>query len=239
MPAAKRRTKRRPARATTGRRLPLSGSEPVFTEIPWGTKTGIVNNNCYSYSLNDYSSNRPIKAAPGDRAGYNSSALNYRTCKGLSSRLLADNPGHIYHVKQPGRACNKGYFKIMMFVSSDGNGEYGDFHFYRQNKDIMYTVKQGDTLASIARFFGTTVKAILRNNEDVRSAKDVQVNDVLFLPNVNAWSHKLGHATGALIKDSCGRLITDPRKACRKHAYDYDTFCGAYCVRKGHVRSSK
>ena len=34
--------------------LPLSGSEPVYSEKKWGSKKGIRSNNCYDYAFNDY-----------------------------------------------------------------------------------------------------------------------------------------------------------------------------------------
>ena len=36
------------------KRLPLSGSEPKFTQKLWGRAIGINNNNCYAYAVGDY-----------------------------------------------------------------------------------------------------------------------------------------------------------------------------------------
>lgn len=212
--------------------LPLSGYEPLFMEHPWGTPTGIRTANCYSYALDSWDPTRTQKAVPGDSAGIKE-PLNYLNCKDLKKRVLADNPKHVYTVK-PTKPCKKGFFKTMMFIDSK-NPEDSDFHWFRQAKDVLYTVKQGDTLSSIAKFFKTTQTYIKKHNPAMKLP--LNPNDLLFIPDINVWSHKLGHATGALLTDSCGKAIKDPRKSCRTFSHTYDKFCGSYCVRRNKART--
>jgi hypothetical protein len=211
--------------------LPTSGYEPVFMEIPWGTPKGIVNNNCYSFALDDYSESRPIKAVPGDVAGVDP-PFDHLTCTELKRRVLADNPGAVYS-ERPSKTCRKGYYKVQMFIDSR-DPDFADFHWYRQHRDVLYTIKPGDTLESIAKFFGRSVAYIRKHNPAIsRATKN------LFLPRVNVWAHKLGHATGPLLQDSCGKAIKDPRKACRSYdSHTYNTYCSSYCVKRGAARTS-
>ena len=47
---------------------------------------------------------------------------------------------------------------------------------------MKYTVKTGDTLSSIAKRFGTTVKAIMRANPWIDDPDYIQVGWVLKIP---------------------------------------------------------
>jgi hypothetical protein len=213
--------------------IPPSGSEPSFAN-KWARPKGVRSNNCYDYAFDDFRTNRKHKSVPGDRSGF-SHDLGYDSCYPLKDRLLLDNPGNVYreHPKVP---CKEGFYKTMMFVSSkkQRGEDYGDFHFYRQDKDVIYEVKDGDTVASVSRFLGVPVGDVLRSN---KNSSKLAPGSKLLVQNANLFTHKLGWATGGLITDSCGKTIKDPRQACRKHAVDYDRFCGSYCVRKGGVKT--
>lgn len=220
--------------ATAKRGLPLSGYEPTFDPILWDTPEAIGSSNCYAYSVDDYNATRTQKSMPGARAGQ-TAPIDYTKCAQLRKRLLADNPGRIYAV-QAKAPCGKGYYKIMMFVDgSGGHDGTGDFHFFKQHRDVMYKVGQGDTLAKIARFFGVPHDKL--QNTSRPSLAATAPGDILLVPDANVWSHKMGTATGALLRDSCGKLIKDPRKACRKWSFNYNKACGSFCVKRGHMKT--
>lgn len=207
--------------------LPLSGSEPTYSKpSKWDTQAGVRSNNCYNYAFDNYASRRKNKTVPGDRSGYRHD-ISYSSCPPLKKRLLDDNKGMIYE-EHPTIPCKEGFYKTMMFVSSKEEDGYGDFHFYRQNKDVVYEVRKGDSSASIAMNFAVPEYNIVRANG---GSKVVVPGKKLLIENANVFSHKLGWATGGLITDSCGKIIKDPRKACRDHALSYDLFCGSYCVK--------
>ena len=211
--------------------LPTSGSEPVFEELPWSLKKGVKGNNCYSYAMDNYANanRRPIKAVPGDVAKLPDLPYDKpMDCKVLTKRVLADNPHTVYAEKSE-VPCKKGYYKVMMFVDSK-DVNMSDFHFYKQHRDVDYTLHEKDTIPKIARMFRVTPAFIRRHNPDATPGTP---GTKLFLPGVNVWSHKLGHATGALLVDSCGRIIKDPRKACRSYSHKYKDFCGGFCAKKG------
>lgn len=204
----------------TNKRLPLSGTEPVLWLKDW-LKPEV--GNCYSKSLND-PLNRPglEKAQPGDRAGLSHIPMNLTTCD-ISNRILADNPGHIYKVRAE-MPCQKGFHKL--FVFNDPVGK--DFHLYRAVKDLVMEMPTGRSLASLAKEF------------QIPKSKVVLLADgQVLLRDLAIYVHKLGYAPGgALLKDSCGKLIKDPRKACRTYGTrTYSKPCGSFCARSGVARS--
>ena len=67
--------------------LPLSGSEPKYTQRLWGRTVGVGNNNCYAYAVGDYEKMRLQKSIPGERAGIRNLSHTYTNCKGLQKEL--------------------------------------------------------------------------------------------------------------------------------------------------------
>lgn len=156
----------------------MSGSEPIFDSDVWA----VVGNNCYDYAFGD---NRPKaggffnkknnmvrnnkggwvkkqarneKSTPGVAAGISSNGLNFTTCKGLSERILKDNPKDVYKCSNPNAVCRRGFYKVMAYVAPEnefGNSG-GDFHFYKQVGAVRYKIAAGDTVAELARTFHVT-----------------------------------------------------------------------------------
>ena len=203
--------------------LPLSKSETIFSTSPWNR--AVNSDNCYDYAIGDFERGRNVKSTPGNRARISSNGLNFTTCKGLRKRILGDNPKTVYACKDPNKACSKGHYKIMSFVSPDG-----DFHFYKQVKGARYRVREGDTYASIAKFL--RVKPAV-----VKKAGKLVVGKTITVP-VNLWAHKQGWGAAPIIVDASGKTIYDPRRANRKYpGLNYTTFCSAYCVMKNKAVS--
>lgn len=210
--------------------LPLSGSEKKFTTRMWGSKKGIGNNNCYAYAVNDPEAFRWQKSIPGDRSGLSNKYHNYTHCKGLPKRVISDNPKKVYKVK-PVMRCKKGFFKIMMFTSPDG-----DFHFYKQHGVCEYKVQPGDTMKKIAGFFKIPVSRV--QTAAKRAGGFREGRRIVF--KVNLWSHKRGWATGPLLTDAKGKMIKDPRKARRDYpGLNYSNFCSAFCVKDRGIKVGK
>lgn len=196
--------------------MKLSGYESIFTTSPWSR--AVNSDNCYDYAVGDFEKNRRVKSTPGNRARINSSTLNVTNCADLRRRILADNPKSVYRCKNPNTVCRRGYYKFMNFVTSDGS----DFHFYKQVRGVKYKIKTGDTRAKLAKFFRVRPAVIPRTLVPGRT---------ITFP-CNLWAHKQGWGANPLMTDASGKTIKDPRKANRKYpGLNYDTFCGAYCVR--------
>jgi hypothetical protein len=204
---------------------PTNGSEILFTLEPWNTK-GKRSNNCYAYAVNDYKNFRFHKSTPGYMAG-KSGFHTYTHCTGIADRVVADNPTKVYKTKAMTK-CKPGYYKIMMVVapSNKYGNKTGDFHFYKQHSKLQHIVKDGDTYASISRLYKVPYSRVLK----VGAGKKLVPGRKLIIP-VSLFSHKQGWGTGPLLKDSCGKLIKDPRKACRNYGYNYSKYCSSFCVK--------
>jgi hypothetical protein len=247
--------------STSSRALPKSGWEREFTFDPWGT-IGENHDNCYDYAFGSFSSTRPIKSAPGNRANMSSNGMNYRSCDGIVKRVLADNPGSVYKMRDPNSKPRPGFYKVMCFVAPSNNfgNSYGDFHWYVQMGSVRYKVRLGDTVAKLAKFFhvrpavisasalkplkplSNTDGKIAENNSALRmlAARNIRgaprlVPGKILRFKVNLWSHKRGWGEGPLMIDAKGRTIVDPRKSERKWhpGFHYTRFCSAYGVRRG------
>lgn len=217
--------------------LPTSGYEVVYGVNPkWDKLKGVRNNNCYSYAMNDYKPYRRHKAVVGDLAGYKTD-IAYDTCPPVEERLLKDNPGRVYK-EEPAKPCKEGFYKVMMFVASERrNSGVGDFHFYKQHRDVLYSIQPKDTVDSIATFFGIPKEKVVQANGGKTTLRP---GNKIMLSHVNIFSHKLGWATTPLLVDSCKNVIKDPRVACRQHSVlKYDRYCGSYCVKAHRVKTSR
>ena len=217
------------------KKLPTSGSEVVFRAMPWGSPKGIRTANCYAFALDSYDERRTEKSQPGDvaarRRGYRdrhhevnvtgASETRELACEALQRKVLDDlqSEAYIEHAERP---CRSGYYKIMMAVArGNGNGDRGDFHYYKNHKDVIHQPEPGQSAKSVARLYQVPMA-------NVQSLRDGN----LYVSNAGVWSHKMGHATGGLLKDSCGRPIFDPRKACRTSGtLTYRKVCNSFCVK--------
>lgn len=205
--------------------LPLSGSETIFSVRPWNR--GVNSDNCYDYAIGDFETGRLVKSTPGNRAGISSNGMNFTTCRGIRRRILGDNPKTVYALKNANKVCKKGHYKIMSFVSPDG-----DFHFYKQVKGVEYKVQDGDTYTKIARFLRVAPATVKR------VAKQKLVVGKKIVVPVNLWAHKQGWGAVPILVDASGKTIYDPRRADRKYpGLNYTKFCCAYCVMKNKAVS--
>ena len=239
--------------------LPRSGAESVFSYMGWGD-VGVTRDNCYDYAFGD-DHKRSVKSVPGDRSGKKFANSNFTSCRGFVRRVLADNPKTVYRCKNPNAVCRRGYYKVMAFVAPTNNygNSTGDFHWYKQHKAVRYRIRAGDTITGLARFFKvsplTIKKALLKQSRPLKNDDGMIANKnmnismrqrgpalkpgrIITFP-INAWSHKQGWATGPLLIDASGKLITDPRKANRKYGYNYSKFCSAFCIKAGKVHTGR
>ena len=221
--------------------LPLSGSEPMFSWEPWGS-SGRVHDNCYDYAFGSYSNKRTAKSVPGNRSHIGSNGLNFTTCRGITQRILSDNPGGSAKLIRPGAKCPVGYYKVMCFVAphNDFGNSTGDFHFLKQVGSVRYKIRPGDTVRGVAKFFRVKPSVVLEaarvstvpqtaNDGDIANERgelfnldklnqihkgttSLRAGRIIQFP-VNLWAHKQGWAGGPLMIDASGMTIVDPRKA--------------------------
>lgn len=220
--------KKRAPRPRAAKKLPLSGSEETYTNAVYGSPKGKRNNNCYAWAIGHYRNGGGVKLQPGNLARLTGN-MSLKSCKDLKKRALADAkaPGQkSMYVVKPESPCQAGYYKVMAFLAKNT-----DYHWYRQHKDVMYAVRAGNSLTSIAKKMGVPPRKLTAPGGKTTLSPD----NVVHVKNADVWSHKQGFATGPLLEDACGKIIADPRKACRDYGpYNYKTFCGAYCVQAKH-----
>lgn len=193
--------------------MPTSGSEETFSEDTYGTSKGRLGNNCYQWAIDAYADRANFKLQPGEIAGLGGD-VDLSDCRDLKRRVLADLKGDIYSANAD-KPCRRGFYKIMSVLAKDS-----DYHWYKQNRDVLVRTDR-HTAEDIARTFRVPVANVAMGGSHA------------MVLGADVWSHKQGNATGPLLKDACGKIIKDPRKACRDYpVYKYDTFCSAYCVRK-------
>ena len=209
------------------KKLPLSGSEPLFDEKFYGTPRGIASFNCYAYAINEHKSQPGSKLQPGDLS-HQSSGGDSTSCAFLVNRVLADNKRRGIKAVKPAAKCPAGYYKIMT-VQDPGS----DFHFYRQSGNIIYRMRPKDTIKTVARDFRVPMANI------VTATQKPAPGHLVVIKRAGTFSHKQGLATGPLLRDAKGHTIPDPRFANRTYGdLNYTTFCGAMCVRAEGINAT-
>ena len=120
---------------------PLSGYEPKYSPKYWNDNKNIKNNNnCYSYSIN-YKNKKYGKPQPGYFAKFNHIQNKQYKCVSFFKRILNDIPSvYLTSFKQK---CKKGFHKA--FFAIDSNKNEHDYHFYRQDKNKLWSHKPGTT----------------------------------------------------------------------------------------------
>ena len=68
--------------------LPLSGSEPKYTQRLWGRTVGVGNNNCYAYAVGDYEKMRLQKVYQVNGLVFVIFLIRIQIVKGYHKELL-------------------------------------------------------------------------------------------------------------------------------------------------------
>jgi hypothetical protein len=163
---------------------------PKYTWAPWGTN-GVVHDNCYDYAFGSYSSKRTSKSVPGDRSKMPATGMTFTTCSGIAKRVLADNPGNVYKMRNPNAKTRPGFYKVMCFVapSNDFGNSTGDFHWYKEISAIRYKIRPGDTVNGLAKFFRVKPSVIVTAMSKGQRTTNVNNGRVA---NKNSDLHVLG-----------------------------------------------
>lgn len=204
-----------------GARLPLSGSEDTYTDLVYGSPRGTTQNNCWAYAIDEYRNSGDTKLQPGNLSRQDGE-LQLEGCASLRGRAAGDLRGRAYR-ELPERPCRRGFYKIMAFLAPGR-----DYHWYKQHGDALVTMpRKFRDLPAMARALGVSPSQLVSPRSDPRPG------DLVLVKGAGVWSHKQGFATGPLLRDSCDRVITDPRRACRNYGGDmhYKQYCGSWCVR--------
>lgn len=215
-------------------KLPNTGDD-TYHALPWSSPDGIRRANCFSYAIDRFEPQRTVKLQPGDiaakRRGYTDRQQEARalgitdttTCSNIRARIK-DDLGEDVYVERPRTPCQKGFYKIMLVIAR--NKRASDYHFFRNFQHLLLNVSGTPNHREIAKLYKVDMK-------DVVDAKPGYV----LVRNANVWASKHGFGTGALLTDTCGKPIFDPRIACRKVGdLNYKIFCDSMCVRSQRNR---
>jgi LysM repeat protein len=96
--------------------------------------------------------------------------LNESAAPASFSGVLPSTQDYIISLKSTGQAQN---FNLAVSIPAGGAPVSGS---------KSHTVQRGDTLASIARHYGTTVTVLLRANPEITNANLISVGQVIYLP---------------------------------------------------------
>ena len=130
---------------------PLSGSELEYNPKLWNNNYNIKSShNCYTYALGKIVPGLKSKAQPGYASGYNHINNNF-DCKTFRERLEKDSPGS--YLEKFDNSCLPGFYKI--FLALDPKNDY---HWWRQNKDQLWSHKPGGTDVSNVDSNGKKIK---------------------------------------------------------------------------------
>ena len=198
----------------------------LYSDLLYGTSLGTRQNNCYAWAIDYYKNSGDEKLQPGDLAGLKG-GVNLKSCDDLVKRALADSKkmGWDLRVLEKSDQCPAGSYKIIAVLAPNE-----DFHWYRHHRDMLYKIKTPRTRQDVAKEFDVPVCAV------VSPSDTLNIGDLVFIKDANVWSHKQGFSPdGPLLRDSCGNLIKDPAKACRKYGnrLNYTKVCATFCFRKG------
>jgi hypothetical protein len=208
---------------------PQRNSIETYSNLLYSNPVGTRQNNCYAYAINYYKNSGDKKLQPGDLAGIRGD-IDLGNCDDLVRRALADAKKMGWDLVYAGNSdvCAPGHYKIVAVLAPNA-----DFHWYRYHKDVLYRVKTPRTVSDLASEFGVPVSRI--DNPGRASKSKIKSGTLVLIRGANVWSHKQGFSgDGPLLKDACGKIIKDPREACRSYGSDlnYSVVCGFFCLKK-------
>ena len=119
---------------------PLSGSEPKYDPSSWDSNRIKPKHNCYSYALNHKFAKRKGKAQPGYFSGYKDVPDGQYNCDTFYKRISDDSPSLFLTTFE--YKCPDGFHKGFMAVDNKSDPDY---HFYRQDRNGMWSHKPGRT----------------------------------------------------------------------------------------------
>lgn len=218
---------KRTTHKNTGK-LPVSGSEPTCTKAPFGTTKGTISANCYQYAIQYMPMVQYRKLQPGNLSGKTGIDFALNTCHPAKKRVLEDivarKLGYEVNMESP---CAKGFSKIILQLAKNN-----DFHFLRQNGDVLYPVENGETRESIAKKFRVPLEQVVLKNGAIPK-KVFRRGQTIRIVDANVWSGKRGTAFPPSLYDAKGNIIFDPRTANFNYGdLNYDKICSAFCVKQ-------
>jgi hypothetical protein len=204
-------------------KLPMSGSEEMFTDFVYGSPKDIRNNNCYGMAIDAHLEVGNHKVQPGEISGTYTPRDDLTQCPLLRKRTLADlgKDGYLVDMDTP---CKPGFYKISSMVDPGV-----DYHFAKQVGSAIVYAKGGQSSANMAREAGVNSSKVSSTNNIPKKGQEVLIWDS------GIFCQKHGQSDVSC-RDAKGVIITDPRKAdwnFKNMGLNYRRQCDAFCVRVG------
>ena len=116
-------------------------SYPLYKPKDWNDNTNVKEtHNCYAYSLGVINEATTDKVQPGYFANFPRLRDSDYSCEEFSKRLKKDNPTMYREVFN--KKCKKGYHKAVLAIADEPDKDY---HFYRQDRNGLWSHKPGRT----------------------------------------------------------------------------------------------
>lgn len=219
---------KRASHKNTTMKLPASGSEPTCTKAPFGTTRGTISANCYQYAIQHMAMEKYHKLQPGNLSGHAGIDFPLTTCHPAKQRVIEDivarKLGYEAKLDAP---CVKGYAKIVLQLAKNN-----DFHFLRQNGDVLYPVESSETRETIAKKFRVPIEQVVLKTGSIPKTT-FKNGQVIRIIGANVWSGKRGTAFPPSLYDARGKIIFDPRTANFNYGdLNYNKICSAFCIKQ-------
>lgn len=119
---------------------------PIFNPNKWNIKKNSIQeyNNCYAYAMRNLELDRDDKIQPGDLSNTPRIDKSKYNCENFRHNIKQDYPLMYDTNYEDSCACN--YYKIALFL--DDKKPDKDYHFYRQDEDMTWSHKPGNTKAT-------------------------------------------------------------------------------------------
>jgi hypothetical protein len=115
---------------------------PVYNPDPWNKSSEF--NNCLAYAIDKLDRNSDHKLQPGELHGVDLG--DTYDCNDLLKAFRSDYPDS--YVEYTNKPCKCGYHKIFASISPNDENVDEDYHFYRQDKSLLWSHKPGSAFVS-------------------------------------------------------------------------------------------
>lgn len=116
-------------------------SHPLYRPEIWNNNPKVKDtHNCYAYAMNVVCLKLDNKPQPGYAINSPGLGDDGFTCHNIFQKVVRDNP-EVFPVS-PYQSCPTGYYKAFLVMASSRDNNK-DYHFYRQDRDGMWSHKPG------------------------------------------------------------------------------------------------
>lgn len=115
---------------------------PVYNPKKWNRKDHNIRkyNNCFAYAFRDFEKDRNHKPQPGEAHNIKLKKNSY-DCEDILEAVQIDYPNS--YIEDEDIPCKCGYYKTFIAISPQTDKKKEDYHFYRQDNNLLWSHKPG------------------------------------------------------------------------------------------------